>query len=66
MTPHRWRQIEELYHLARERGASVLGDADPDIRREVEELLSHDAGGKLLDRKAADFVADGFKIKSGR
>jgi hypothetical protein len=31
MTPERWRQIDELYHAARERGRDVLADADPDI-----------------------------------
>ncbi len=31
MTPERWRQIEELYHAAREDRA-VLNQADPEVR----------------------------------
>jgi hypothetical protein len=30
VTPERWRQIEALYHAARERGSGVLADADAD------------------------------------
>jgi len=42
MTPERWRQIEELYRAARdpEKRASVLAEADPELRREVEGLLA--------------------------
>jgi len=59
MTPERLQQIEELYHSARERGAAVLADADPELRREVEKLLAEDTegGGKLLDQSAADLLA---------
>ena len=43
MTPERFRQIEELYHAAREATASeraaLLAQADPELRREVESLL---------------------------
>jgi len=45
MDPIRWQRIEELYHAARECGPAVLEGTDPDLRREVEELLSHDTGG---------------------
>src|SRR5256885_16080799 len=49
MTPERWRQIEELYHAARERApadrAALLAEADPELRREVEALLAEDASG---------------------
>ena len=48
MTPDRWRQIEELYHSARERGVGVLVDTDPELRREVERLLAQDSDGKIL------------------
>ncbi len=60
MTSERWRQIEVLYHSARERGAEALADADPEIRREVERLLAQDSesGDKLLDQNAADLIAD--------
>jgi hypothetical protein len=40
MTPERWRQIEDWYNLARERGEGVLEGADPDLRREVQEMLA--------------------------
>ena len=44
MTPDRLRQIEELYHSARESSASgraaLLALADPELRREVECLLA--------------------------
>jgi serine/threonine-protein kinase len=45
MDPARWQRIEELYHAARERGLALPDDADPDLRREVEELLAQDTGG---------------------
>ncbi len=34
MTPERWRQIEDLYNLARDHGDWALEGADPDKRRE--------------------------------
>src|SRR5579871_6431495 len=59
MSSEQLRQIEELYHSARERGAAVLTGADPELRREVEKLLAQDSesGGKLLDQSAADLLA---------
>jgi serine/threonine protein kinase len=42
MTPERWRQIEDVYHAALERGPGVLAGADPELRREVESLLAED------------------------
>jgi serine/threonine protein kinase/roadblock/LC7 domain-containing protein len=55
----RWRQIEELYHSARERGAPALAGVDPAIREQVERLLAQDpeSGGKLLDQRAADLIS---------
>jgi non-specific serine/threonine protein kinase/serine/threonine-protein kinase len=52
MDPERWRRIEELFHAA----AALEGDerrdlldracaGDPDLRREISELLRHDAAG---------------------
>ena len=42
MTPERLRQIEELYHAARERPEQervvLLADIDPEVRSEVESL----------------------------
>src|SRR5882762_3591047 len=58
MTPDRWRQIEELYHSARERGVAVLADTDPELRREVERLLAQDSDGKILDRPAVELLDD--------
>jgi len=59
MSSDRLRQIEDLYHLARENGSAVLTGADPSLRREVEKLLAQDSesGGKLLDQCAADLLA---------
>jgi serine/threonine-protein kinase len=57
MTPERWRQIEELYHSAREQGPAVLADVEPGLRSEVERLLAQDASdGKILDRPAAELT----------
>jgi tetratricopeptide (TPR) repeat protein len=56
MSPERLRQIEELYHAAREKTAderaALLAHADPEVRREVESLLKEPAGGEFLDRPA--------------
>src|SRR5713101_4753271 len=58
MNEERFRQIEELYHAAREDPA-VLDQADPEVRREVEALLAQDAsGGKILDRPAWEATGD--------
>src|SRR6185369_11579301 len=54
MTPERWRQIEELYHSALERGRAVLANADPDLREQVERMLAEDSGSKILDRPVAE------------
>ncbi|HZQ55366.1 MAG TPA: serine/threonine-protein kinase [Bryobacteraceae bacterium] len=58
MTPERWRQIEELYHAAQERGRGVLAGAEPDLRTDVERLLEQDSEGGLLDKPAAEFLDD--------
>ncbi|MBS0383280.1 MAG: protein kinase [Proteobacteria bacterium] len=56
MTPECLRQIEELYHAAREGTAEervvLLERADPELRREVESLLAQPAGSVLLERLA--------------
>ena len=56
MTRERWRQIEELYHSARENGRGALAGVAPDLRREVERLLDQDSEGKILDQPAAEIV----------
>src|SRR5277367_3850026 len=58
VTPDRWRQVEELYHSARDRGVGVLADTDPELRREVERLLAQDSDGKILDRPAAELLEE--------
>src|ERR1700677_2629521 len=56
MTPDRFRQIEELFHAARDGSAeervALLAQADPDLRREVESLLVGASGREFLDRPA--------------
>jgi len=53
MTPERWGQIERLYHSARQHGLGVLAGTDPELRREVEQLLAQDSEGKILDQPAS-------------
>jgi Tol biopolymer transport system component/predicted Ser/Thr protein kinase len=69
LTSQRWRQIEELYHSARECGRTALDGADAEIRAEVEKLLAQDSesGGKLLDQGVADLISglDGTAITTG-
>ncbi|HEV2202841.1 MAG TPA: protein kinase [Bryobacteraceae bacterium] len=70
MTPERWRQIEDLYHAARERGPeerqALLAQATADLRGQVEALLAEDAsGGKILDRPAAELLEESTVIRLG-
>ena len=62
MTPERLRHIEELYHAAREapddERAALLARADPELRHEVELLLSERNGGEFLDRPAIEHAFD--------
>jgi hypothetical protein len=58
MTPERWRQIEDLYHAARERGAGVLSDADLEVRHQVELMLAQDSSGQILDYAAAELLQE--------
>ena len=64
MTPERLRQIEELYHSAREREpnerAGFLAEAcrgDEELRQEVDQLLAPDCCDDILDSPAADLLA---------
>ncbi len=56
MSPERFQQIEELYHAAREgtleERAALLAGSDPELRRQVELLLSKPISGGFLDRPA--------------
>jgi dienelactone hydrolase len=56
MTPGRWREIEKLYHSAREHGPAVLDGTDPELRREVERLLAQESGRRILDRPVAELI----------
>ena len=62
MSPERFRQIEELYHAAREATAdertALLARADPELRYEVELLLAERNGGEFLDRPAIEHAFD--------
>ncbi len=58
MTPERWREIEDLYNAARDRGPEVLANADSDLRREVQALLAQNSSGEILDRQAFDLPAN--------
>ncbi|HUE86917.1 MAG TPA: protein kinase [Vicinamibacterales bacterium] len=56
MTPERWRQIEELFHAARERAPEdqhgfleTACNGDSDLRREVASLLAQHDGSLLRD-----------------
>jgi Tol biopolymer transport system component/predicted Ser/Thr protein kinase len=56
MPPERWRQIEELYlaalDLKGEERVALLDSAGPEVRREVEAMLSQPSGPKVSDRPA--------------
>ncbi len=62
MTPERWRQIEDLYHAAQERGpadrAALLECTDPEIRARVERMLALESGNQILDRPAIGLLDD--------
>jgi serine/threonine protein kinase len=71
LTPERWAQIEELFHRAAEcapeNRAALLNDAcgnDPELRREVETLLScdEDAGGSLQPAVLGGFETVGVPL----
>ena len=58
MNPERFRQIEKLYHAAREgtaeERAALLAGIDSDLRREIELLLAQPTSGEFLDRPAIE------------
>ncbi len=57
MTPDRRRQIQQLYDSARESRDAVLADVDPEIRRQVEELLAHGLEPELRGQRPANVLA---------
>src|SRR3984893_15312312 len=65
MDPERWREIEQLYHLALEQEPAqrnrVLAEAcedDAELRKEVESLLAQSGGSDRLVGKSAWVEAD--------
>src|SRR5262245_44288746 len=61
MSSERFQQLETLYHAAREatpeERAALLARADPELRREVELLLTA-GGAEFLDRPAVQDAID--------
>jgi serine/threonine protein kinase len=67
LTPERWAQIEDLFHRAAERDANrrtaLLDEAcntDPELRREVEALLSCEASARSHMQAAVRSELDGL------
>ena len=66
MSADKWRQLEQLYHAALERGtddrSAFLAEAcgtNAELRKELESLLAQDvAAGGLLDSPAWEVAAD--------
>src|SRR5215831_9350562 len=62
MTPERFQQIEKLYQAAcegtAEERAALLGQTDPELRRELESLLAQRTGGEFLDKPAVENAAE--------
>src|SRR6185503_16282199 len=60
MSSERSRQIEALYHAARQatpdERAALLAQADAEVRHEVELLLSNRNQGEFLDRPAVNAI----------
>jgi tetratricopeptide (TPR) repeat protein len=56
-----WDEVRDLFHAASEappqQRATLLANADADVRKEVESLLAaHDQPGEFLDRSVWDFI----------
>ena len=56
-----WDEVRDLFHAATEAApqtrATLLANADTDVRREVESLhAAHDEPGELLDRSVWDQI----------
>ena len=62
MSSDRFRLIEALYHAAHEapaeERAALLARADPELRHQVESLLSERTGAEFLDRPAIEHALD--------
>jgi serine/threonine protein kinase len=69
VTPERWAQIEKLFHGVAECGAeervcllNEAGSADPELRREVEAMLSCQGSADQHLRAAVGEVAEGLRF----
>lgn len=67
MTPERWQQIEQVYHLAREQDPARLDgflakacQDDADLRREVESMLAQSSSIGMLVNQTTWAAADAF------
>ena len=65
MSPHRLRQVEDLYHSAWEQAPEQRGGflaeacrGDEELRREVKSLLAQSSSGDVMERPAPEFAAD--------
>jgi serine/threonine-protein kinase len=66
MNADRWRQIETLFHAAREREPAERGPfldeacaGDEELRREIDSLLAeHDRGAISLENAASDLAVE--------
>jgi len=66
MTPERWRQVDDLFHLALEREAGLRAaflaqvcEGDHPLRKEVESLLSfHEQAQSFIETPASDLAAE--------
>jgi serine/threonine-protein kinase len=66
MEPQRWRQIEEIFHSAKQRDTGrrhaflrEVCSGDEALRREIESLLAQDTSRDcVLDRAAAELIGD--------
>jgi len=77
MRPERWRRLESLYYAAIDLGPDERGaflaracEDDPDLQREIEEVLRHDIGAGVSIAAAIDAVSrlaqdDGAAIGPG-
>ena len=66
MTPERWRQVDDLFHLALVREAGLRAaflaqvcEGDHPLRKEVESLLSfHEQAQSFIETPASDLAAE--------
>jgi Tol biopolymer transport system component len=67
MDSQRWRRIEELYNAARacapDERARLLDQAEPDVKRKVEQMLNQ--SGSLLDQPAWEALPEDTMLAAG-